>query len=272
MRIFKIYIFIFFLAFCASTHAQGIRAFRSEHNELEIYGNKEIEFNEYRYKGDFNQFLQKNPQIITDSKFNQHTRINVRGKIGKGISINAVFDDSNDRDEDEKILMNIKGDRFELALGRISLNLKGTRFVLNNKKALGIYFSKTFGKLKSSFLMSRSEGQEEREQFFGNGLQSEYILKETPVVVGSERVTIDGVLLVKGVDYEFDYEGGSLRFSQELLPIENTSNIIIEYESSRDGASFKNRIFATRQEYSFDQRNKVGISWAMEKDQIDDTL
>ncbi|PCJ18067.1 MAG: hypothetical protein COB02_05970 [Candidatus Cloacimonadota bacterium] len=271
MKFFKLYIFTFIL-FCTSSDVQEIRAFRSEHRELEIYGNKEIEFNEYRYKGDFNQFLQKNPQIITDSKFDQHTRINVRGKIGKGISINAVFDDSNDRDEDEKILMNIKGRDFELALGRISLDLKGTKYVLNNKKALGIYFSKTFRKLKSSYLISRSEGQEEREQFFGNGLQSEYILKKTPVVVGSEKVTIDGKLLVKGIDYEFDYEGGSLRFSQELLPIENTSNIIIEYESSRDGSSFKNRIFATRQEYRFNSKNRIGLSWAMEKDQIDDSL
>lgn len=272
MNLSKFYIVIYILLSCVSIEAQDIRAFRSENTQLEIYGNKEIEFNEYRYKGDFNQFLQKNPQIITDSKFDQHTRINVRGKIGKGISINAVFDDSNDREEDEKILMNIKGDDFEVALGRISLDLKGTRFVLNNKKALGIYFSKTFHKLKSSFLVSRSEGKEEREQFFGNGLQSEYILKKTPVVVGSEKVTIDGRVLIKDVDYEFDYEGGSIRFSQELLPIESTSNIIIEYESSRDGSSFKNRIFATRQEYRFNEKNRIGLSWAMEKDQIDETL
>lgn len=238
-------------------------------DHLEIYGSKEVEFNDYSYKGDFNQFLQRNPQVITDSKFHQHTRIQVRGDLGGGTQIQAVFDDSNEREEEERILMNITGDQFELALGRIGLEIPGTRFLLNNKKALGIYFSRSFRKLKSSFVVARSEGQEQREQFFGQGLQREYVLKSAPVVAGSEVIYLDGRKLSRGSEYQFDYEGGSFQLSHKLLPVESTSNLIVEYESSRDGSAFKNRVFALRNEYKFDEKNRLALSTLMEKDQAD---
>ncbi len=238
-------------------------------DRLEIYGNKEIIFSDYRYSGDFNQFVQKNPQVITDSKFDQHTRIHLRGTLGEGINVNAVFDDSNQREEDEKILLQLKSDAFEAALGRISIDLEGTRFVLNNKKALGFYFSKKFGNLKSSWLISRSEGKEERQQFFGQGLQREYILKKSPVVAGSEKIYLDGTLLRSGTDYRMDYEGGSLQLDHQILPVESTSNLIVEYESTRDGSALKNRVFATRNVYTLPgEERSVGLSFAMEKDQV----
>jgi hypothetical protein len=238
-------------------------------DRLEIYGNKEIIFSDYRYSGDFNQFVQKNPQVITDSKFDQHTRIHVRGSLGKGVNVNAVFDDSNQREEDEKILLQLKSDAFEAALGRISIDLEGTRFVLNNKKALGFYFSKKLGRWKSSWLLSRSEGKEERQQFFGQGLQREYILKKSPVVPGSEKLYLDERLLRSGSDYRMDYEGGSLHLDHKLLPVESTSNLIVEYESTRDGSAYKNRVFATRNVYALPGENRdIGLTFAMEKDQV----
>jgi hypothetical protein len=251
-----------FLLFASDSSARQGKTYGR--NKLEIWGTREMEFNDYRYKGDFNHFIQRNPQVITDTKFNQHTRINVRGQLGKGTSINAVFDDSGDRDADENILMNINGNDFELALGRISLQLKGTKYVLNNKKALGAYFKKNFGRLESSVLMSRSEGKEEREQFFGQGLQREYVLANTPVVPGSEKIRLDGRELQPGIDYRFDYEGGSFQLDQTLLPVEETSRLIVEYESSRDGGAFKNRVFGSRHVWNFDENMNVGISQGLQ--------
>ena len=154
-------------------------------DELEIYGSKEIQINNYSYQGDFNQFVQRNPQVLSDRKFDQHTRFQVRGRLGDSTEVNAIFDDSNEREEDEKILLNLRGNKYEAALGRIDLNLQGTRFLLNNKKGLGLFFHRNWDHFKAAFLISRSEGIEEREQFFGRGLQREYVLRKSPVVSGS---------------------------------------------------------------------------------------
>ena len=237
-------------------------------DRLEIYGNKEIQVSDYFVRGDFNQFIQKNPSVITDSKFDQRTRIQVRGEVGDGVEVQAIFDDSNFKEDDEKILINLKGDVFEMALGRISLDMVGTRFILNNRKALGIFMKRKFNKLESSLLVSRSEGQEERETLKGQGLTREYLLKKSPMVPGSEKITLDGRQLQEGKDYRIDYEGGSFQLDQELLPVENTSTIIVEYESSREGAAFKNRIFGTRHVYRAQKGQRFGLSYVLEKDEI----
>ncbi len=241
-------------------------------DRLEIYGNKEVLFTDYHITGDFNQFVQKNPEVITDSKFDQRTRIQIRGEVGEDVQVHAVFDDSNFKEEDEKILLNLQSDQFELALGRISLGLEGTRFVLNNRKALGIFLKRKFRRLESSFLISRSEGQEEREEFRGQGLNREYILKKSPIVPGSERVILDEHELRADKDYKMDYEGGSIQLDHQLLPVENTSLLIIEYESSREGTAFKNRIFATRHYYEWEPGTNFGLSYAVEKDQVSKEL
>jgi hypothetical protein len=239
-----------------------------ESENLRIWGYREFELSDYNYKGDFNHFLQRNPQVMTDSRFEQRTRINVSGELGDNVSIDAVFDDSNFHDEDEKILINIRGRDFEAALGRISLQLDSTKYVLNNKKAMGIFIKKRTGRLESSFLVSRSEGQEEKERFTGQGLQREYILSKSPVVFGSERIFLDGRELISGKDYRLDYEGGSIELEAALLPIEANSVLIVEYESARDGSMFKNRILGTRQSWRFDERGYFGASYVLSKDQV----
>ena len=260
---------VFSFIWIATIQAKG---FISLDDELEIYGSKEIQINNYSYQGDFNQFVQRNPQVLSDRKFDQHTRFQVRGRLGDSTEVNAIFDDSNEREEDEKILLNLKGAQYTAALGRIDLNLEGTRFLINNKKALGAFFERNWDHWKAAFLISRSEGIEERDQFFGKGLQREYVLKKSPVVAGSESITLDGVKLNRGIDYRIDYEGGSIQLEHSLLPVESTSNLIVEYESSRDGSSYKNRVFGSRLRYDFDQNRKLGFSFLIEKDQIDEAM
>lgn len=266
----KIFCFLVFV-FSFGTAIQSVDLNPFE-DQLDIYGSKEIQFNDYSYKGDFNQFVQRNPQVISDRKFDQHTRIQVRGNLGSSTEINAIFDDSNEREEDEKILLNLRGAKYKAALGRIDLNLDGTRFLINNKKALGAFYERNWDNWKAAFLISRSEGLEERQQFFGKGLQREYVLQKSPVVAGSESITLDGVKLNRGVDYRLDYEGGSIQLEHHLLPVEATSNLIVEYESSRDGSAYKNRVFGSRLSYDFAENHEIGLSFLMEKDQIDEGL
>lgn len=55
------------------------------------------------------------------------------------------------------------------------------------------------------------------------------------ILPGSERVYIDGVLLMRGSekDYSIDYESGTIEFSPSII-IRNESRITIEYEISRE--------------------------------------
>ncbi len=244
---FFLFVLFFFIFFPRSLRA-----------ELDITGEKTFQFRDYGLKGDFNQFIRENPQFLSDRGFDQSLRLDVTGTIGDNVHVDVSLDDSDEDQEDKKLLVRVDGRIWDITLGRLNLNLPDRDFLLYNRTVLGMVVEGRVGKHRISAMAGRPEGRSERNFFQGNGSQQEYVLtdrdgvRNPQIVQGSEVVDIDGRRLTRGADYTMDYEEGSIIFSQHILPIDETSRVTITFETMDSGSNFQSTIMGFRHEYSLD--------------------
>ena len=226
--------------------------------DLDISGEKTFQFRDYGLKGDFNQFIRENPLFLNDRGFDQSLRLDITGTIGDNVHVDVSLDDSDEDQEDKKLLVRVDGRKWDVLLGRLNLNLPDRDFLLYNRTVLGMMVEGRVGRHRISAMAGRPEGRSERNFFQGNGSQQEYVLtdrdgvRNPQVVQGSEVVDIDSRRLTRGADYTMDYEEGSIIFSQHLLPIDETSRITITFETMDGGSTYQSTIMGFRHEYSLD--------------------
>ncbi|MDD2715768.1 MAG: hypothetical protein PHW04_07745 [Candidatus Wallbacteria bacterium] len=70
------------------------------------------------------------------------------------------------------------------------------------------------------FLYSEENRNSAREDFFGQSKRGPYLLKKSPVVMGSERVYLDDRLLISNFEYTLDYDNGMLFFQNVIASFE----------------------------------------------------
>ena len=126
-----------------------------------------------------------------------------------------------------------------------------------------------------------------KDEIEGNGTSGLYRLSTHPIVINSERIAIEtrdrfrngeiisSRILVRHVDYEIDYELGTLFFKQPVPSQDLDLNplvVVAEYETLGDGErtlTYGGRIAA----YLDDNRGEVGVTiWRESTDGDDSTL
>ena len=220
--------------------------------DLLVEGSKDFSFADYSLDGSLTQFLNDYPLFMQKKGFDQALRLNVKGTLGRRVHVEASLDDTSQVREDEKLLVAVDGERVDAALGRITLDLPPTKYLLFNKKGLGAFVTADFGRGRLQVFGGRPEGHSVRNFFQGQGNLSEYVLKgedgslNPEVVQGSEIVELDGRRLRRGTDYEIDYLEGSIVLKGELLPIEATSRLTVHFETLKGGGAYQNTIWGAR--------------------------
>lgn len=234
-------------------------------SNIEISGTKTFEMKKADVTGDIGHFSTENFDSIPGFHLDQSLHLEIDGNITNSASVHAVLDDKDD--EDRRFTINIDGPVWKFVMGDFPLQIDGTEFTLFRKEVRGVLAKGSFRKhFKSLFLFSQSKGVARREQFRGAGQQQEFRLLGSPVVQGSERVMIDGKLMVRGSDYLIDYDDGIVKFLPKVLPIEMTSWIVVEYEVSDKTMAFSRNLFGTRQIYTFSKNRELGMTWLREVD------
>lgn len=234
-------------------------------HEIDISGTKTFDFKKSTIHGDISQFSTEHYNSYPGSKLNQSLHLEIDGKINKNSTVHAVLDDT--EDEDRKFTVDIEGNKWRFVLGDFPISLKGSKFALYSKEVRGIMAEGYFhDKIRSTFIYSQSKGLSRREQFRGAGQQQEYRMQTSPLVKESEKVFIDGVKLVKGRDYQIDYEEGIIKFLPTVLPIEVTRWIVVEYETEDENMAFTRNLFGARHEYARGEGRSIGITWLKELD------
>jgi hypothetical protein len=126
-----------------------------------------------------------------------------------------------------------------------------------------------------------------KDEIEGNGTSGLYRLSTHPVVINSERITIEARdrfrngeivssrILVRHIDYEIDYELGTLFFKEPVASQDLDFNpliIVAEYETLGEGArnlTFGGRVAA----YLDDNRGEIGVTlWRESANGADGTL
>lgn len=236
-----------------------------EERRLNISGTKSFEMKNAKVKGDIGHFSTENFDSIPGFRLDQSLHLEIDGELSRHTKVNAVLDDK--EDQDRRFTVFVDGSVWDLTIGDFPLALKDVEFVLHNKEVRGIMAAgAVHPNWKTMFLFSQSKGMARREQFRGAGQQQEFRLLGKPVVQNSERITIDGRLLLRGTDYLFDYEEGILKFQPHLLPIEATSWVVIEYEVTDEKLAFKRNLYGGRVMYEGKQGKRFGMSVLREVD------
>ncbi len=183
-----------------------------------------------------------------DMVVDQNLRLDITGQLTPDISVRAFLSDDNLpvvpegntqqlRDID-KVLVQIKGRGWSSTLGDFVARRSGLAFgnyrrklqgVSLEGKAGGTSFEVLAGSPRGRYRTLQIKGQEANQgpYFLGGGDAAANLF----IVAGSERVTLDGIPLVRGSDrdYVIDYVRGTVTFTYKRL-ITAESSIVVEFE------------------------------------------
>lgn len=186
---------------------------------------------------------------------NSNMVLQMAGKIGNSIEILAAISDDNlpiqpdgntqQLNDFDRVFIQLKRDSTLLTAGDFELKRPNSYFMNFYKRTQGAMLShnletKNGLKLSASLAVAVAKGRSARNTIAGKeGNQGPYRLNgnnaETFIVViaGTERVYVDGVLMVRGQDndYVIDYNTAEITFTAKQQ-ITLTSRIVVEFEYS----------------------------------------
>ncbi|WP_316930223.1 hypothetical protein [Flavobacterium gilvum] len=203
---------------------------------------------------------------------NSNLDFQLTGKISEKVSLRASIRDTNIPVQEgsysqrlnqyDNIFMELFSDNWNVRAGDVFIGNNTTRFLPFNKKIQGLSATVNFGNEDSktnvfasgglvtgNYASSNFKGQEGNQgpyKLVGKNGEL-YVL----VIIGSERVYVNGVLLKRGenLDYIIDYNSGEIRFNPQF-PITSEMRIVVEYQYSEnnytrfityDGGSFTDK-------------------------------
>ncbi len=186
---------------------------------------------------------------------NSNMNLQLAGKIANDIEISAAIADDNlpiqpegntqQLNEFDKVYIQLKRDSSTLIAGDFEIQRPESYFMNFYKRSQGAMLGHQFAtrnkwKLKSALAIAVAKGRYTRQNFNGEeGNQGPYRLSgnqgESYIVIlaGSERVYLDGILLVRGQDndYTINYNTAEISFTTKQA-ITRNSRISIEFEYS----------------------------------------
>jgi hypothetical protein len=200
---------------------------------------------------------------------NSNLDFRITGKISDKVSIRASIQDTNIPVQEgsysqrlnqyDNIFMELFTDSWNIRAGDVFIGDNTTHFLNFNKKIQGLLATVNFGDedkrttvfasgglVTGNYASSNFKGQEGNQgpyKLVGKNGEL-YVL----VIIGSERVYINGIQAKKGPDndYVIDYNSGEIIFNPQF-PITSEMRIVVEYQYSEnnfsrfityDGASF----------------------------------
>jgi hypothetical protein len=203
---------------------------------------------------------------------NSNLDFQITGKISDKVSIRASIQDTNipvqegsysqKLNQYDNIFMELFSDSWNVRAGDVFIGNNTTHFLSFNKKIQGLSTTVNLGNEDSKtnlfasgglvtghYASSNFKGQEGNQgpyKLIGQNGEL-YVL----VIIGSERVYVNGILLKRGEtnDYVIDYNSGEIVFTP-LFSITSEMRIVIEYQYSEinytrfityDGGSFTNK-------------------------------
>jgi hypothetical protein len=196
-----------------------------------------------------------NQNAVVNSKLD----FQITGKISDKVSIRASIQDTNIPVQEgsysqrlnqyDNIFMELFTDSWNVRAGDVFIGNHSSRFLSFNKKIQGLSANVNFGNedkkttvfasgglVTGTYASSNFKGQEGNQgpyKLVGQNGEL-YVL----VILGSERVYVNGVLLKRGenFDYSIDYNSGEVVFNPQF-PITSEMRIVVEYQYSENNYS-----------------------------------
>lgn len=164
-------------------------------------------------------------------------RINISGSAEE-TSIDATFYKSSALgisyigENEEKVSILMRSGSIEAYLGDFTADLTDTEFSRLDKVLSGGWIKGDHDRWGYTALYSSPKGESKYDRMYGDGTQGPYTLSFSPVVIDSERVTVNGQLLKRGDDYTIDYQAGTVTFIKTVIDQRSIIDITYDYKQT----------------------------------------
>lgn len=221
-----------------------------------------------------------------DLAVNSNLVLQLSGKLNNEIEILAAISDDNlpiqpdgntqQINDFDRVFIQLKRKETTLIAGDYELRRPDSYFTNYFKRTQGILFNNTLKDKKSNiyetgFAAAVAKGRSARNIFDGiEGNQGPYRLQgnngEQFIIIlsGTERVFIDGVLLLRGQDndYVMDYNTAELTFTSKRL-ITRYTRIVVEFEYA--DRAYARSLYQVNQNFK-SEKLKIGFNYYAEQD------
>ncbi|MBN1479859.1 hypothetical protein JXA70_06290 [candidate division KSB1 bacterium] len=222
-------------------------------------------------------------------KVNSALNINVSGKVADNVEVVAALTDQStpiqpegttqNLQEIDKVFIQIKSPDLAATMGDFHIQYDQTQFAQYNRKLQGAMGEAEYDRIQARVSAAISRGKYNSMQFNGQeGSQGPYQLKGDRgqsyiiVLAGTERVFIDGELMIRGEtnDYIIDYAAAQITFTRRRL-ITSDSRITVDFQYS-DEQYRRNLYSAAVNTNLWDKRIRLGAIYLHESDDKNNPL
>lgn len=253
------YLFIGFLCLnCTAFFATSARA--ETYPQLDISGYKKYEYKNVEVKPISNYFLGISQvgysPTYSGGPWQERLMLMISGKLSQRLTVG--YDLEQQPETPDKYDVSVQYDKHKLTFGDINTKFTGNDFASVSKYVNGVMFESKDSWYDLTFVPSakgRSQTQGLTTQN-GNNTRGPYNLGHGSIVEGTEHIELNGVSLVKGIDYTIDYFEGQITFS-EILTSDDEFSYSYEYTNILDlffPSLSKREFFGIQNRFSVDPR------------------
>lgn len=191
--------------------------------------------------------------------------LNITGQLQKNLFINATMNTTaqtspttSTTPTSNTLTLRYDGKKTKAQFGDINAALNGNELVSLNRSVQGLQVDTSLPKGSFTGVVSKLQSQIQTDALYGQNTSGPYYLHMSPLVPGSDTVTLNGSKLTRDQDYTIDYTSGVLSFTRGQL-ISSADEIRVSYEVMVNGTG-GGKLIALRGSYPIDKHLTVGLS------------
>jgi len=224
--------------------------------KIEINGNNTLSLNLHQVDGSRSFYGDDNAdkdQTITNS-----SNLYITGELYKDLFLNATV--AADRYSPDQYNWNMRydGKDARLLLGEFNANLTGNEYAQLNRSLEGLKVDVMLPRGTLSLIGSDLQAPVRTDAFYGQNISGPYYLTSSPIVDGSEVVTVNNLERKRTTDYTIDYNNGVLYFTAGTI-ISPADQVIVSYEVQANGLG-GGRLYAVRATYPLSNSVIIGAT------------
>ncbi|MEQ1934198.1 MAG: hypothetical protein ABL962_10030, partial [Fimbriimonadaceae bacterium] len=227
---------------------------------IQIGGYRQLAFHAHTVEGDTEAFNSLTYYGRGGDQFTDTGAVSFSGRKVLGMfDFDFTLTDNRFRDpQAQRIKLDFNKGPFSVEAGDITGTLLNTNaFASINRNMKGAAIGFKSGRFSAKVLKTETKGSARTISFQGANSSGPYYLQNSQLVAESEQVMIDGVLLIRGVDYAMDYEVGRIDFVSRVIP--PTSTITVTYEAF-DFNSSRGDVTGGGLSYDFGKGGRLGLT------------
>ena len=224
--------------------------------KLEINGNNTLSLNLNQVEGSSSFFSDDN--YGRDRALTNTSNLYITGELYNDLYLNANI--AADPYSPDTVNWNLRYDGHDakVLLGEFNPNLTGNEYAGLNRSLQGMKVDVVLPRGTLSLIGSNLQSPVRTDTFYGQNISGPYYLTASPIVDGSEVVTVNNTQKNRTTDYFINYLTGELNFTSGTI-ISPADKVTVSYEVKASGLG-GGKLYAARATYPLADGLQIGAS------------